>query len=241
MDISHSEKQVLHLTFLILINLCLSYLPFVTVWASKPWGGQANICLHVLAGIEDSAVGAGCCWVQWFKRAVSSVCTFPSVPLASAVGPCWMQTRRLPQKWHCIYLKQCATPEFRWDALDPHWLQTTLLTKHYRNVHFWCIFGIFGPVFVFFFCVAQRTACEKLRDICLYICNWQGSCPNRYSTCAVTIFAYLMKKQARLSLSCVQNQAFINIFYNLITFCIQIGFQNTINDWHHSSELVLLI
>lgn len=149
MDISHSEKQVLHLTFLILINLCLSYLPFVTVWASKPWGGQANICLHVLAGIEDSAVGAGCCWVQWFKRAVSSVCTFPSVPLASAVGPCWMQTRRLPQKWHCIYLKQCATPEFSWDAVDPHWLQTTLLTKHYRNVHFWCIFGIFGPVFVF--------------------------------------------------------------------------------------------
>lgn len=102
---SHSEKQALNLPFLILIKLCLSYLPFVTVWAGKPWGGQANICLHVLAGIGDPTSGSGGCWVQWFKRAVSSVCMFPSVPLASAVGPCRMQTRRLPQKWHCTYLK----------------------------------------------------------------------------------------------------------------------------------------
>lgn len=121
------------------MNLCFSHVPFVTVRASKPSGGQVNICLHVLTGVEDPAVGAGGCWAQWFKRAVSSVCIFPSAPLVSTAGPSWMKTMRLSE----------VAPDISRDALDPHCLQTTALTIDVRTVQLCNIFRSFDYVFIF--------------------------------------------------------------------------------------------
>lgn len=130
-------------TYLVIscFNWALSYVPFVTVRASKPWGGQVHMCLHVLAGVEDPTAGSGGWWTQWFKRAVSSVCIFPSVPLASAGGPSWMKTLRCFQKWHHMHLSRVQDLKSAIYALDPHCLQETTLTK--KLLQEWSSFALY--------------------------------------------------------------------------------------------------